>query len=434
MAVAVVGSGPSAVYVVQELLRKTDTTIDVFERLPTPFGLLRYGVAPDHPKIKSLIGSYSTILSDDRVRFIGNVEVGRDISVAELHELYHAVVIAVGAPRDRRLSIPGEDLPGCVASGDFVGWYNGHPAAPILFDGNAHRAVVVGLGNVALDVARILARPAADLEITDMPEEVLGTLRASRITDVHLVGRGGPERLKFTSKELRETGDTEGLDIVVHHDVPEDEELEGSLADDVNLKRCLAMLREWRQTPRIGAQRRLHLHFGYEPTEFVGDERVTKVLFATGAPGQDDRGTADLDADLVVTCLGYRSTALPELPFDEERGVIPNVAGRIVHDGVPAPDEFVVGWAKRGATGVVGTNRADAIETVTEMLTDEQPAEPSQVPLEALTALLNERSVTPVLWAGWRSIEQAEAALGATFGRTTTKIPHWAGLLGAAGQ
>jgi ferredoxin--NADP+ reductase len=429
--IAVVGAGPSAVYATQELLRKTAESIDIFERLPTPFGLLRYGVAPDHPAIKSLVGPFVQVLSDERVQFVGNVEVGRDVSVTELRAIYSAVIFATGAPESRRLGLPGETLSGSMSAAEFVGWYNGHPEAPLV-PGGSTAAAVIGLGNVALDVARILARPARDLAQTDVPEHVLSALRCSRIRDVHIVGRAGFEGVKFTAKELREIGSIEDLDVVVHGDIPSESAISLRAAPP-NLVRSLDILRSWSGRPRTGAPRAIHVHVGMEPVDIVGDEQVVRVRFRANGRGSGGSSRLELAAGLVVSCLGYRSAPIMELPFDRATGVVPNVRGRIVRGGAASPTEFVVGWAKRGATGVIGSNRADAIETVAELLARQPPVDRPTRPMDIIMHLLDDRSARSVSWAGWQGIQAVEARLGASVGRPTAKIADRHALLLAAG-
>ncbi|MDQ1701888.1 MAG: ferredoxin/flavodoxin---NADP+ reductase [Frankiaceae bacterium] len=439
MRVVIVGSGPAGIYAAAALVKAGGAEVDVLDRLPCPFGLVRYGVAPDHPKIKSIAAALHKVLDDPAVRFLGNVAVGTDVSVAELHQHYDAVVFANGAAIDRRLAIPGEDLHGSISATDFVNWYNGHPDAPIdRYTLDAHTVAVIGVGNVAVDVARVLAKTSEELRITDVPGHVLDVLAASAIADIHVLGRRGPVQAKWTTHELRELGELVNADIVVRRDeLVLDEASTAHLAADAGARRNFDALQAWAERPLEGKARRVHLRFLLRPAELLGADRVEGVrlvrteLDGTGAA----RDTADecvLDAQLVVRSVGYRGVAIPGLPFDERAGVIPNAEGRVLRDGVPVPGEYVAGWIKRGPTGVVGTNKHDANETVESLLHDELPVAPVR-DAGALPALLAARGVTTVTWQGWASIEQAERDLGAASGRDREKIADRQALLRAAG-
>ncbi|MGW2564090.1 FAD-dependent oxidoreductase [Streptomyces sp. NPDC001514] len=449
--VAVVGSGPSGVYTAQALVQQSlvpDVHVDVLDRLPCPYGLVRYGVAPDHEKIKSLQNNLRTVLEDERIGFIGNVEVGaHGLAPARLLEVYHAVVYCVGAARDRRLGVPGEDLPGSCSATDFVAWYSAHPdaAANGFALGGARSAVVIGVGNVAVDVTRILARGAAELLPTDVPHAALGALAQSGVHEVHMVGRRGPSQAKFTTKELRELGGLPDATIGVE---PSDLALDPGYADPSGLpavnRRNVDVVRGWASGPSSPgdsgertASRRIRLRFFLRPVELLeGDGRVAGVRFERTVPDGSGgvRGTGtyeEIEAQLVLRAVGYRGVPLEGLPFDAARGTVPHDAGRVLRDGVPSPGEYVAGWIKRGPTGVIGTNRPCAKETVTSLLTD--AAELSARPLagEPLD-MLRELGHRPVEWPGWLAIEEAEAALGRSLGRRSVKIADWPGLLEAA--
>ncbi|ONK16181.1 FAD-dependent oxidoreductase [Streptomyces sp. MP131-18] len=445
--IAVVGSGPSGVYTVQSLLdqlaaQQVPVAVDVLDRLPCPFGLVRYGVAPDHEKIKSLQGTLRQVLERPGVRFLGNVPVGEGgVPTRRLSELYHAVVYCVGAARDRRLGIPGEDLAGSCSATDFVSWYSAHPdALDAGFPLSARAAVVIGVGNVAVDVARILARGADELRLTDMPQGPLDELAAGAVRDVYMVGRRGPSQAKFTTKELRELGTLPGADVVV-----DGEELaaDPGYADPAGLsgpaKRNVAALRGWAGAAEHGRERRIHLRFFLRPAEILDDGRgaVRGVRFertaADGTGGVVGTGRfVDVDAQLVLRSVGYRGVPLPGLPFDPRGGTVPHAQGRVLREGVPSPGEYVAGWIKRGPTGVIGTNRPCAKETAGSVLADAPSLALRQVtdtdPLDALRAA----GLAPVEWPGWLGIEAAEAALGRTLSRGPVKIADWAGLLTAA--
>ncbi|MFJ1797917.1 FAD-dependent oxidoreductase [Streptomyces sp. NPDC088180] len=453
LSVAVVGSGPSGVYTAQALLRQSlvpDVRVHVLDRLPTPYGLVRYGVAPDHEKIKSLQNSLRAVLEDDRVTFVGNVGVGgaEGVSPARLAELYHAVVYCVGASADRALAVPGESLPGSYSATRFVSWYSAHPdvgADPFVLD--ARSAVVIGVGNVAVDVARILARGADELRATDVPRAALSALEESRVRDVHIVGRRGPSQARFTTKELRELGALPGARVVVDpaelaldpaYAAPDG--LPGALPLPAVVRRNLEVLRGWSAAGEPAAAdtgRRIRLRFFLRPVELLErDGRVAGVRFARTAPdsggGVRDTGAyEDVEAQLVLRAVGYRGVELPGLPFDPVRGTVPHTAGRVLRDGAPAPGEYVAGWIKRGPTGVIGSNRSCAKETVASLLEDAAVLRRRRAADDPL-AVLREWGLRPVEWSGWLSIERAEAELGRSLGRGPVKIPDWPGLLAAA--
>lgn len=467
LSVAVVGSGPSGVYTAQALLQQSlvpDVRVHVLDRLPTPYGLVRYGVAPDHEKIKSLQNSLRAVLEDERVTFVGNVGVGeaQGVSPARLAELYHAVVYCVGASADRPLAVPGESLPGSYSATRFVSWYSAHPdigADPFALD--ARSAVVIGVGNVAVDVARILARGADELRTTDVPRAALSALEASRVRDVHIVGRRGPSQARFTTKELRELGALPGARVVVD---PAELALDPAYAAPDGLpgtpplpavvRRNLTVLRGWSaggaeavagaagEVPSGApggsqAARRIRLRFFLRPVELLERAgRVAGVRFARTAPdgagGVRDTGAyEDIEAQLVLRAVGYRGVELPGLPFDPARGTVPHAAGRVLRDGVPSPGEYVAGWIKRGPTGVIGSNRSCAKETVAALLED-AAALTRRTAADDPLAVLRAWGLRPVEWAGWLSIERAEAELGRSLGRGPVKIPDWPGLLAAA--
>ncbi|MCX5197253.1 FAD-dependent oxidoreductase [Streptomyces sp. NBC_00249] len=445
--VAVVGSGPSGVYAAQTLVQQREVpgvVVDVLDRLPAPYGLVRYGVAPDHEKIKSLTGSLRSVLEDERIRFLGNVEVGGEaLSTARLLELYHAVVYCVGAARDRPLGIPGEELAGVHSATAFVSWYSGHPDAGSFDLAAVRSAVVVGAGNVAVDVTRILARGVPELEPTDMPQPALGALAASGLRTVSMVARRGPSQARFTTKELRELGTLTGVDARVD---PAELALDPAYADPAAAglpavaRRNLEVLRGWAgAAPEPGAPREVTLRFYLRPVEVLGgpDGRVRALRCERTAPdgrgGVSGTGTyEDLEAQLVLRSVGYLGVPLAGLPFDAARGTVPHAAGRVVRAGRASPGEYVAGWIKRGPTGVIGTNRPCAKETVSSLLQDAGALArrtPAGDPLDAMRAA----GLRPVEWPGWLAIEAAEAELGRSLGRRSVKIPDWAGLRGAAG-
>ncbi|MEU2911808.1 FAD-dependent oxidoreductase [Streptomyces massasporeus] len=439
--VAVVGSGPSGCYTAQSLVQlDSEVHVDVLDRLPCPYGLVRYGVAPDHEKIKSLQNNLRAILEHERVRFLGGVQIGPGgVTAGRLRELYHAVVYCVGAATDRHLGIPGEDLPGSWSATQFVSWYSAHPdAVDAGFLRDARSAVVIGVGNVAVDVSRMLARGLAELTPTDMPQAALTTLADSRVTEIHMVGRRGPSQARFTTKELRELGTLPETDVVVD---PAELALDPGYTDPSALpapqRRNVEVLRGWAGTPPKGAPRRIHLRFFLRPAELHAERgHVGAVRFERTAP--DDRGGVRgtgrhevIEGQLVLRSVGYRGVPLEGLPFDPVTGTVPNLSGRVLREGAVAPGEYVAGWIKRGPTGVIGTNRPCAKETATSLLEDAPGLALRAVPGDPLPAL-RAAGTDPVQWPGWQSIERAEAELGASLGRGVVKLPDWPSLLKAA--
>ncbi|MGH4022939.1 MAG: FAD-dependent oxidoreductase [Pseudonocardiaceae bacterium] len=438
--VAVIGSGPSGLYAADELSKHSGVSVDVLDRLQCPYGLLRYGVAPDHLKMKSLEITLRKILERPEVRFLGGVELGRDVTVAELRDHYEAVVYATGSAVDRRLGIPGEDLPGSFSATELVAWYCGHPDAEVdRFTLDAHHAVVVGVGNVAVDVTRILAKTAEELRVTDMPDHVLEVLDASTITDIHMVGRRGPAQAKFTTKELRELGELANADVVVDPgELVLDAAGEQVVQTDKTVRRNLEALQEWSQRPQQGRPRRIHLRFLLSPVAVLGTDRVEGVELERNQLNGDGRVTATgttstIPAQLLLRSVGYRGLPLPGVPFDERAAVIPHIEGRVQRNGSSAPGEYVVGWIKRGPTGVIGTNKGDARETVGRLLDDLDELSPAlHRDPDAIISLLGQRGSGVITWAGWEAIDAAEAALGAAAGRTRVKIADRERLLTAA--
>ena len=435
--IAVIGSGPAGFYAAGHLLADSDGVIevDMFERLPTPWGLVRSGVAPDHPKIKSVTRVYEKTAAHPRFRYFGNVEMGADITRAELVRHYHAIVYATGSLTDRPLGIPGEDLPGSWAATDFVGWYNAHPDyCDLTFDLSAERAVVIGNGNVALDVARMLMLSHDELAKTDTANHALEVLQGSSIREVVVAGRRGPAQAAFTNPELRELADIEDVDVVV-----DPEELERALAvpdpnTDPTAERNVKTLREYAERP-VTRERRIVLRFLLSPTELRGDERgVSEVEFVRNELIADETGALrarptgeheTIPAGLVMRAIGYRAVPLPDVPFDERRHVIPNVKGRVLEDDAHRSGEYVVGWIKRGPTGVIGTNKKDAQETVDSLLEDlaagriPEPAEPDPATIEST---LRARVPKLVTYAGWDRIDRHERGLGEPHGRPRVKL------------
>jgi ferredoxin--NADP+ reductase len=428
--VAVVGSGPAGFYAAGALLGgETTVEVDMFERLPTPWGLVRLGVAPDHPKLKTVSRAFEKIAERPGFRFLGNIEVGRDIGHADLAQLYDAVIYAVGAQTDRRLGIPGEDLPGSWPATEFVAWYNAHPDYQALeFDLDVERAVVVGVGNVALDVARMLALTPEELAPTDTADAAIAAIAGASIREIVVVGRRGPAQAAFTTPELAELGELAGADVIVD---PAD--LEGAVATDTNSERNLEVLRAFAAREPTGKPKRVVLTFFRSPLAIHGVDRVESIELATNVLDADNRAVPTeeretLSCGIVFRSVGYRGVALPNVPFDEKTGTIPNGGGRV------EPGLYVAGWIKRGPSGVIGTNKKDAGETVELLLEDAAAGHLPRTDATAadVDALLDERDVRRVLYTGWQSIDEVERSAGEPLGRPRVKLCTWDELLAAS--
>jgi ferredoxin--NADP+ reductase len=437
--VAVVGSGPAGFYAADALLRATPPArVDLYERLPVPFGLVRYGVAPDHQSIKRVQAAFERTAAQPGFRFFGNVEVGRDVGIEELLRGYHAVVVATGAALDRRLDIPGENLEGSYAATSFVGWYNGHPDfVDLRFSLDSERAVVVGMGNVALDVARILLMDRDELAKTDISDRALAALRSSPLREVVLLGRRGPAQAAFDQGELEAIADLPGIGVVVDGDV--------SFADDVDLpapaRKNLAYLARLRLQGASGEPRQLKLRFLASPSELVGVEgrvralRVEDNLLVGAGPHVRAEPTGkiwELATGLVIRSVGYRGMAVPGLPFDAKRNVVPSSAGRVTNfNGEPQLGLYCSGWIKRGPSGLVGTNKADSKETVDLLLRDTDALLQRKLVLD-VDELLTARGLKIVNFEAYRRIDAAEKALGAERGKVREKLERVPDMLAAA--
>ncbi|MBA0124505.1 FAD-dependent oxidoreductase [Haloechinothrix sp. YIM 98757] len=438
--VAVVGAGPSGLYAVRALLESAvEVSVDVFDRLPAPYGLVRYGVAPDNQKMKSVIrvlhGSFD---EDNDVRFLGNVTFGTDITRADLRAHYDAVIYATGTQGDRKLGVAGEDLPGSSGAREFVSWYCGHPdAAGHDFPLRCRHAAVVGAGNVALDVTRMLAKSPEEIAGTDVPDRVLETFRDNRITDIHLLSRRGPAQAKFTPIELREMGELVNADIVIDPgELVLTEDDEQRVAADRQLRKNVALLREWAERPLEGKPRRVHMRFLRSPVRLLGENEVEGVVIERNELLDDGkvRGTGEyetLDAGLVFAAVGYQALPLPDVPFDHDTATVPHDAGRVLgSDGTQEPGEYVTGWAKRGPSGVIGTNKNDAAETVNSLLADlADRASTRSYDRTGITRLLERRGVDYVDWAGWLRVDTHETQLGEAQNRPRVKVPDQPSLL-----
>lgn len=441
--VAVVGAGPAGLYCLPPLLADDSVEgVDVFDALPAPFGLVRYGVAADHAKTKRVAKVLARELERDQVRFFGNVHLGTDLHLADLHEHYDAVVIATGASHDRPLEIPGADLVGSHGAAEFVAWYSGHPDAGediSLTRGPA--AVVIGAGNVALDVTRILAKASDELATTDMPDDVIAQLAGSTVTDVHVLIRRGPAQVKFSAPELRELGRLANATVVIDPvdlDLdPESQVLTGTSRDAAT---AVKVFRGWldEADTRGPLPRRVHLHFWSSPKRLLGATEVSAVEVVRRRPatagGTPTEETFELPASLVLRAIGYQPDALPEVPFDADRCIVPHDAGRVLAapGGAPVTGLYVSGWVKRGPTGVIGTNRSDAVETASSLLAD-LPALPARPVRDAagIVAVLLARGVQVVDWGGWLRLEQHEATLGVARGAETVKVARREAMLAA---
>ena len=426
--VAVVGSGPAGFYAAGALLGgETAVEVDMLERLPTPWGLVRLGVAPDHPKLKTVSRAFERIAERPGFRFLGNVEVGRHLEHDDLLRLYDAVVYAVGAQADRRLGIPGEDLPGSWPATEFVAWYNGHPDHQHLhFDLAVERAVVIGVGNVALDVARMLALTPEELGPTDTADAAIAAICGAGLKEIVVVGRRGPAQAAFTTPELAELGELAGADVVVD---PAD--LDGAVGTDTNSERNVEVLREFAASTPSGKPKRVVLTFFASPVAIHGADRVEAVELVRNELDAEGRAVPTderrmLSCGLVFRSVGYRGVPIPGVPFDDRSGTIPNEGGRV------APGVYVAGWIKRGPTGVIGTNKKDATETAELLLADLADAPRKGATAAEVDALLDERGVRRVLYAGWQSIDEIERGAGEKQGRPRVKLCTWDDLLAAA--
>jgi ferredoxin--NADP+ reductase len=426
--VAIVGAGPAACYAAVELSEIDNVEVNVFERLPTPFGLIRHGVAPDHQNTKAIVRIFEQMFISDRITCYLNVEIGAKISHAELMAHHHAVIYAVGAPNGRSLAIPGEELVGVYRAADFVGWYNGQP------DHSAHdinltgsRAVVIGNGNVALDIARVLLNDPASLATTDIADHALNVLSGSGIREVILIARRGLRDASFSVGEFVALGHLDGVDVLI-----DNEDLSPRPDDGLEEKLKLEIARELGQRPTDAGNKRLVFRFGVRPTEVVGTQRAEGLRVVP--TGEADDGEV-IETSLVLTAIGYRAEPVNGVPYDSARGVVTNDAGRVVGDaGTVVPGVYVTGWVKRGPRGVIGTNRACAAETVGHLLADfdnGQLARDLAAP-EGLSSLLAARGATPLTWKQWQAIDAEERKRGAEAARPRVKFVDVAEMLATA--
>ena len=431
---AVVGAGPAGIYASDLILkaeRDFEVSIDLFDLLPAPYGLVRYGVAPDHPRIKGIIKALYEVLDRGDIRFFGNVKYGVDLTLEDLKQHYNAVIFATGAIRDANLNIPGIDLDGSYGAADFVNWYDAHPDFPLEWPLNAKEIAVIGNGNVALDVARMLIKRPDDLLSTDIPDHVYQGLKNSPVTDVHVFGRRGPAQVKFSPLELREALHVEGVQAIVYdEDFKYDEGSQAAIDGNNQIRVMVKTLEDLRENPAAAQERRLHLHFFSSPVEVLGqDGKVAGIKFERteldGTGGVKPTGEfRTFDVQAVYRAVGYFGSELPEVPFDESAGVINNSEGRVLDEGGNhIPGVYCTGWIKRGPVGLIGHTKADAIETIGHVIADRdswwQPAAPDE---DAILQTLRDRGVEYMDWAQWLRVDAEEKNLGEGLGRERLKL------------
>jgi ferredoxin/flavodoxin---NADP+ reductase len=450
--VAIIGSGPSAFYAADALQKQKQliVQIDMFERLPTPYGLVRGGVAPDHDKIKSVTKVYDRIAAQPNFRFYGNVEFGKDITHADLAAHYHQIIYATGAQTDKRMDIPGEDLSGSHPATEFVAWYNAHPDhRDQTFDLSQERVAVVGNGNVAMDVIRILAHTYDELYPTDIAEYALEALKQSKVKEIYVLGRRGPAQAAYTNPEIKELGELADAEVIVR---PEDAALDPvsraylDVHHDSIVEKNVEVLQHYAEQPSQGKARKIIMRFLVSPVELIGTDHVEAIKIVKNQLVQNEDGSIrpratgeyeTIPVGLVFRSIGYSGVALPGVVFDERSGTIPNQDGRIVEAQQPVIGEYVVGWIKRGPSGVIGTNRPDAQETVNLMLEDavkDVVLNPSLPARESLEALLHERKPDLVTFADWQILDQIEQARGSDSGRVRLKFSRITDMLAALAE
>lgn len=425
--IAIVGAGPAGIYAADILLdRVPSASIDLFEKLPAPYGLVRYGVAPDHPRIRKITDALHEVLVNPRIRLRCNVEIGRDVELDELRAAYDGVIVATGADLDVALDIPGIDLPGSFGAADFVAWYDGHPDAPRTWPLSAESVAVLGAGNVALDVTRILAKHASALTHTDTPDAVLDQLAASPVRDVHLFARRGPADVRFSAMELRELAEQDDIDVIVDpEELALDEHAERMVAQFSQRRIIVRTMTEWAAVDPATrtASRRIHLHLRQRPVRLLGSDSVTGIEMERTASDELGRmvGTGELlryDVGAVYRAVGYRSTPVPGMPFDTTLGVVPHIEGRVVDaEGVPIPRLYATGWIKRGPVGLIGSTKSDAAQTIGHVVDDLGSVEPEARDDDPIAHLSHAIDLD-----GWLRIDAAERGAGAARGRERTKI------------
>lgn len=435
--VAIVGSGPSGFYATEALIKSgLNVKIDMLERLPAPYGLVRHGVAPDHAKLKQAIQLYDKIAEASEYTYLGNVTVGRDLAVEELKKTHHAIIFACGAESDRKLGVPGENLRGSHTATEFVGWYNGHPDyRDRTFDLSHEVAVIIGQGNVAADVSRILAKSIDELKHTDISDHALEVLASSKIRDIYVIGRRGPAQAKFTPKELREFGELAICDPVVNPDeLVLNQASQQELEDKTNVAgaKIYQLFKEFSHLQQSSKNRRCHFRFLLSPVELTGKDRLQGLVLEKNtlqgeAFNQAARGSGEkisLDAGILFRSIGYHGVPIAGVPFDGRKGIIPNTKGRITDPGAVFPQLYTAGWIKRGPSGIIGTNRADSVETVESLLQDLPALDTTSVKpgVAGLLPLLKERNIHFVSFAEWKKIDRMEVERGKPAGKPREKF------------
>jgi len=441
--VAVIGAGPAGIYASDILTKQHEgARVDLFDRLPAPYGLVRYGVAPDHPRIKEIIKALRRVLSGDRIRFIGNVDYGTDLDLEQLQEHYDAVIFSTGASSDRPLNIPGIDLDGSFGAADFVSWYDGHPDVPREWPLTARKVAVLGAGNVALDVARMLAKPADEQLTTEIPQNVYDGLKANQATEVHVFARRGPAQLKFSPMEFRELSHSPSIDVIVHEEGFEiDEAGQAAINASKSTKLVVNTLLKYLENEPSGAPHQIHLHLCEAPVEILGEDgrvvglRTEHQEFNGDATTHGTGEYRDWDVQAVYRAVGYYSSPLRDLPFDDAAGVVPNEAGRVTDvSGEAMPATYVTGWIKRGPVGLIGHTKSDASETIACLLEDlDSLPTPSGGDPDALLRHLLDSGVEITLWDHWERLDAHEIALGESAGRERVKVVSREDMI-AAGQ
>jgi ferredoxin/flavodoxin---NADP+ reductase len=452
--IAIVGSGPAAFYAAEQLFKQSDLVIDIdmFDRLPTPFGLVRGGVAPDHMKIKSVTAIYDRIAQNPRFRFFGNVEFGKHITLADVKTLYHQILFANGAQSDRKMGIPGEDLKNSFAATQFVAWYNGHPDyRDLQFDLTQEAVAVVGVGNVAIDVARILCRTPEELKATDIAPHALEALTASKIKTVYLLGRRGPAQAAFTNPEVKELGEMVDAEPVVRpEEVALDELSKAAISNDRTIQKKVEILQGYAARALEGKANQLRLRFLVSPVELIGNEtghvkqmKLVKNILVAGDNGDIKAKSTDqtevIDVGLVFRSVGYRGVPLPDVPFNDKAGTILNEKGRVLDPGskTPLAGMYATGWIKRGPSGVIGTNKPDSVETANFMAEDARAGvtfAPATATADAALALITERQPAFVSYSDWKQLDALELANGAAAGRPRQKFTRISDMRAALGK
>lgn len=436
--VAIVGAGPAGIYA-SDLLMKSETpcTIDLYERMPAPFGLIRYGVAPDHPRIKGIVNSLHKVLDKPDLRLLGNVDVGSEVTVDELREFYDAIIFSTGATGDRDLDIPGANLEGSYGAGEFVGFYDGNPEFERSWNLDANKVAVVGVGNVALDVARILAKTGDELHVTEIPDNVYDTLKKNRAEEIHVFGRRGPAQAKFTPLELKELDHSPTIEVVVNpEDIDYDEASEAARRSSKTQDLVCNILEQYAMRDPKGAPHKLFIHFFETPVEILGEDGKVVGLKTerTELDGTGNvRGTGKFTVwpvEAVYRAVGYRSDAVTDVPFDSERAVIPNDGGHVIDPeaGTAIPGLYTTGWIKHGPVGLIGNTKSDAKETTDILLGDWAAGvlEPAPQPDEdAVIEFLKSKNIAYTTWQGWHKLDAAERGLGEAEGRERKKIVEW---------